>query len=434
MCAGHLEDHLSELAHHYSRADNVSEAVKYLGLAAKREIAKSTYENALQQLTTARQLVSRFALGIERDRIELELLIDYGVTLLVLKGFYVPELGEVYQRAANLCRYLRENHRLMPVLFGLSSFHLCRAELKLAHRHIEEMRSLSLDSKDALTILSGWLMGNAQFFMGGFTEAHRQFERAIALYDRSMHLELAGQSGHDPCVSSLIYDAMVLLIMGFGDQAEHRLTEAVSLARELEHPFTLTMCLLTVAHYFCIRRDFKRLPAVVAETSALSSEHGFAFYEEAIKAFEIIGLAFEGRIDELRSKSRFSKRFSELRYELALTWAQSTLAEAFAQLGLVTVASSLLSDANAKMNRNAERFVQSEIQRIRGVLTLRQLAGRSPSSEETINALAEAEQAFRGAHTLASRCGAKLFALRDRRLPGDLAHQHLSPAARRGTA
>jgi class 3 adenylate cyclase len=412
MYGGQLEDHLGELAHHYSRADNVSEGVKYLGLAARREIAKSAYESALQQLTTARELISRLAPGTERDRIELDLLIDYGVTLLVLKGFYVPELGEVYQRAAILCKQLGEHHRLMPVLYGLASFHLCRAELKLARRHIEEMRSVPAQSNDAITILSAWLMGNAQFFMGGLADAHHQFEEAIAIYDRSTHRNLAVQSGQDPCVSALVYDAMALLIMGFADQAEHRLAAAISLARELDHPFTLTVCLLTAANYLCIRRDFKRLPEVVAETSALARENGFAFYEESIKAFEVIGLAFEGRIDEFRVKSRFSKRFSELRYELALTWAQSTLAEALASLGLVTVASSLLSDAIAKMNRNDERFVESEIQRIRGVLTLRQLVGCSPSSEETIKAHAQAEQAFRDAHTIASRRGAKLFALR----------------------
>jgi hypothetical protein len=299
----------------------------------------------------------------------------------------------------------------MPVLFGLSSFHLCRAELKLAFQHIEEMRSLPLDANNALTILSGWLMGNAQFFMGAFTDAHRHFEQAIAFYERSMHRSLAVQSGQDPCVSSMIYDAMALLIMGFGDQAEHRLAAAVSLARELDHPFTLTVCLLTAANYLCIRRDFKRLPAVVAETSVLASEHGFAFYEETIKAFEIIWLASEGRIEELRAKSRVSKRFSELGYELALTWAQSTLAEALANHGLVAAASSLLSDAIAKMNRNDERFVESEIHRIRGVLTIRQL-GSSPSSEDTIKAQAQAEQDFRDAHAIASRRGAKLFALR----------------------
>lgn len=410
--AGDLDNHLSELAHHYSRADNVSEAVKYLGLAAKREIAKSAYESALQQLSMARELLSRLAPRLERDRVELDLLIDYGVTLLVLKGFYVPELGEVYQRAANLCKILGESERLMPVLFGLSSFHLCRAELKLARRHIEEMRGLPLDPRNARTILTGWLMGNAQFFMGEFREAHAQFEQAVAFYDRSMHRILAVQSGQDPCVSSLIYDAMALLIMGFPEQAENRVAAAMSLARELSHPFTLAVCLMTAANYLCIRRDFQRLPPFVAELSELAGEHGFTFYQEGVKVFENIVLALEGKVAELRAKSRSSKRFSELRYELALTWAQSTFAEAFANLGLTDVAKLLLNDAVVKMNRNDERFVQSEIQRIHGVLALRQSGSRPPSREETVKAHQMAEESFRAAHSIAVRHGTRLFALR----------------------
>ncbi|MBV8773258.1 MAG: AAA family ATPase [Deltaproteobacteria bacterium] len=410
LYAGHLDDQLSELAHHYSRADNVAEAVKYLGLAAKREIVQSAYESALQQLTSARELLARLAPGLERDRIELELLIDFGVTLLVLKGFYVPELGEAYQRAASLCKTLGETERLMPVLFGLSSFHLCRAELKLARRHIEEMRRLPLDSKNARTILTGWLMGNAQFFIGDFREAHGQFEQAVAFYDRSMHRSLAVESGQDPCVSSLIYDAMALLIMGFPEQAENRVAAAMSLARELNHPFTLAVCLMTAANYLCIRRDFQRLPPFVAELTELAGEHGFTFYQEGVKVFENIALVREGKVDEVRARSRSSKRFSELRYELALTWAQSTFAEAFASLGLTDVAKSLLNDAAIKMNRNDERFVESEIQRIHGVLALRQSGSRS--REEAVEAQRQAEQAFRTAHAIALGHGAKLFALR----------------------
>jgi class 3 adenylate cyclase len=410
--AGHIEDYLTELAHHHSRADGFAQAVKYLGLATKREIVKSAYESAIQQLTMAREFLSRVSPGFERDRVELDLLIDYGVTLLVLRGFHVPELGETYRHAATLCKALGESRRLMSVLFGLSTFHLCRAELKLARQQIEELSLLPLDSKSELTILTGWLMGNAQFFMGEFANAHQQFEQAINRYDKSMHRDLTMQSGQDLCVSCLAYDAMALLIMGFPDQAEYRLAASLALARELGHPFTLVVCLVTAANYFCLRRDYKRLPAVVAETEVVATEHGFTFYEEGIKAFEIIGLAFEGKMDELRAKSRFSKRFSELRYELALTWAQSTLAESFAQVGLITVSKSLLNEAIMKMNRNDERFVESEIQRIRGVLTLKELATGVRSKDEAEKALVEAEQEFREASSLALRNGAKLFALR----------------------
>ncbi|MBV8454332.1 MAG: AAA family ATPase, partial [Deltaproteobacteria bacterium] len=355
MFAGHLEAHLAELAHHYSRGDNIAKAVEYWGLAAKREIAKSAYKSALQQLIAAREFVSRLAPGIECDRVELELLIDYGVTQLVLSGFHFPELGDTYQRAAILCKALGESRRLLFALFGLSTFHLCRAELKLARQHVEEMRLLPFYFEDTAIILTGWLMGDTQFFMGEFSEAHRQFEQAIARYDKSIHRNLAMQCGMDVCVTCLAYEAMVLLIIGYPNQAEERLAASISLARELGHPFTLEACLMTTAHYFCMRRDFHRLPAIVAEATELADEHGFTFYEDAIKGFEIIGLAFERKMDELRAKSRSSRRFSELSYELALTWAQSTLAEAFTNLGMLAVANQLLTEAIEKMNRNDER-------------------------------------------------------------------------------
>jgi tetratricopeptide (TPR) repeat protein len=267
-------------------------------------------------------------------------------------------------------------------------------------------------SEDAATIMAGWLMGDTQFFRGEFAEAHRQLEKAIARYDKSVHRNLLMQSGQDLCVSCLAYEAMVLLIMGFPDQAEQRLAAAIALARELDHPFTLAVCLLTAAHYLCIRRDFVRLPAIVAETSRLADEHGFAFYGETIKGFEIIGLAFEGKIDELRTKSRSTKRFSELQYQLALTWAQSTLAEVFANLGLRDAADQLLSEAIVKMNRNDERFVEAEIHRIRGLLNLKRLEDRRLSGEEELKVQTEAEQNFREAYAIALRQGAKLFALR----------------------
>jgi hypothetical protein len=170
--------------------------------------------------------------------------------------------------------------------------------------------------------------------------------------------------------------------------------------------------LVTAANYFCPRRDNNRLPAVVVGTREMAAEHGFTFYEDEIKAFEVIGLAFERKMDELRVKSCFSKRFSELRYELVLTWEQSTLAEAFAQFGLIAVSMSLLNEAIMKMNRNDERFVESEIQRIRGLLMLKELATGVRSGEEAEKTRVEAEQQFRQARSIALRNGAKLFALR----------------------
>ena len=41
MFAEQLEDHLDELAHHYSRSDNVAKAVEYLGRAGQQAPQRS---------------------------------------------------------------------------------------------------------------------------------------------------------------------------------------------------------------------------------------------------------------------------------------------------------------------------------------------------------------------------------------------------------
>jgi tetratricopeptide (TPR) repeat protein len=410
-----LEDHANDLAYHMLQAGTAADprgTVRYLAMAAKREISLSAYESAMYHLKTALELLPKLPEPRERNLTELNLLTDYGVTLLVLRGWHVPEMGEVYKRARELCKQLSETQRLTSVLFGLAAFHLLRAELRVSRTYVDEMNSLASESDDDKMVLVGWSMGATRFFMGEFADAHEGFEQAVRYYDGKKHRAIAFSVGQDLCAGSMVYDAMTLLILGFPDRAESRLQEAISLARDLGYPFTLTYCLTMAAKYYCIRRDFSRLPEIVQEASALAKEHGFTFYEEGITAYHIIGLAAEGKLEELKASIGRSTKFSEIRYELALTWARSTLAESFGNLGRIKTALLLLNEASAMMKRNDERYVESEIERIRGVLALKQIESHQCTELDLQSARAEAEKAFREAKEISRRQGAKLFELR----------------------
>ncbi len=412
LFADQLEDYLSDLANHYSRSGHNAKAVEYLAKAAKREISQNAYRGALRHLKSAIELVPGLEKAEERDRRELDLLIDYGVTLLVLEGWYVPDLGGAYQRALELCKQLGEEQHRLSVLFGIGSFHACRGNLRQALAHAEEMDSLDSASPRDKTLLSGWLMGNAQFFMGDFAAAHASFERAISSYDKTTQRSLAFRVGQDLCVTCLAYDAMIWLILGFPDQAEKKLEEALALARDLGYPFTLAVCLTTAANYYCIRRDFRRVPALVQETEALSREHGFGFYAEIITSFEMLALASEGRVEELMTMASRVSKVTDTGLEEALSWFRSALGEAFGNLGRAKAGFRLVEQATEIMNKNDEHYAEAEIYRIRGVLTLKKLHGRDSTALELQASRAEAERAFRDAMEIARRQGAKLFELR----------------------
>src|ERR1700682_3331245 len=71
MFAEQLEDHLDELAHHYSRSDNVSKAVEYLERAGQQALKRSAYADAIRSLSASIDLLQKLPDGPERIRREL---------------------------------------------------------------------------------------------------------------------------------------------------------------------------------------------------------------------------------------------------------------------------------------------------------------------------------------------------------------------------
>ena len=68
-----LDEHYSELAHHYSRSGNTEKAIEYLHLAGQQAVQRSAYAEAISHLTTALELLKTLADTPERAQQELTL-------------------------------------------------------------------------------------------------------------------------------------------------------------------------------------------------------------------------------------------------------------------------------------------------------------------------------------------------------------------------
>ena len=209
---------------------------------------------------------------------------DYGVALFATKGWYVPEVGNAFSRARELCHGLGADPRLFSVTFGLWSFHLVHGEHRTARSYAEEMMRLAESAEDSAIAVEGcWALGCSRFFMGEPADAHACLQRGISLYDAQSHRNLAFLFGQDPCMSSLCYDAICLWMLGYPEQAEKRAGESLALARRLNHPFTLAWCFANLAKYYLTRREFGRAAETTEEGIPLCVEHGFALCEGALE-------------------------------------------------------------------------------------------------------------------------------------------------------
>ena len=414
--ASALEDQAGNLAHHLwqaGRAADPDKTVHFLALAAQQALKQSAYEGALRYFQNALELLKGLPYSQDRARRELELRIDYGLALLATKGWYAPEMGNTYRRAHELCQSLKDDLRLFPVLSGLWSYHLVRGEHTMALSYTDEMTRLAPHMQnEGMVIQADWASGCSRFFKAQFVEAHTRLVRASGLYDRQRHRALAFQFGQDPCVSCHCFDAMTLWILGYPDQAEKKAQEAIRLARELEYPFTLTWCLSMIGKYYTMRRDYAGAERVITEGLTLTKEYGFSFFAESLIAYRVISAAAQGRIDQMTAGGGNPAGFAAAGYELAHTWARSAIAEALGNLGQVDIGLALLAEARELMERNDERYVESEIYRIHGELKLKQAARVASSSGNVTKGESEAEQSFLKAIEISRERGAKALELR----------------------
>src|SRR5262249_34566152 len=129
----------AELAMHFERGADYWEAVKYLQLAADKEIRRFAYRQAIVLAGRGLELLSRLPETRERAAQELCLRLTLGVPVIATEGYAAPEVGRLYLKARELCRQLGEPPDLSEVLWGLWTYYAVRAEFGTARQVAEEL-------------------------------------------------------------------------------------------------------------------------------------------------------------------------------------------------------------------------------------------------------------------------------------------------------
>ena len=228
MFAEQLDDHLGELAHHYSHSDNVAKAVEYLGRAGKQALQRSAHTAAIGSLTEAIDLLSRVPDGPERIQRELQLQLVVGPALSAIKGWSAPEVERAYFRARELCKRLGDPPELFPTLVGVWLVYYIRGESRTAYELAEQLMNRAQSRNDSTHLLAAHdALGTSSLDMGKLLPAREHKEAVISLYDPARHGPFAKRTSFDAKGYALSYLGMTLWMLGYPDQAFKRANEAV---------------------------------------------------------------------------------------------------------------------------------------------------------------------------------------------------------------
>jgi predicted ATPase len=332
------------------------------------------------------------------------MLIALGASLLTTKGQAAPEVAQTYHRAQHLCQSLDDPHQLFPVLRGLWNYYVIRAEYQTAHALGEQLLSLAQQAQEpAMLVAAHRALGATLFNLGENALAHTHYAQGMALYDPQQHRVYAFLYGEDTGVVCRTQDALMLWSLGYPDQALTRSHEAVTLARQIAHPFSLSSTLNFVAQFHQLRREGQTAQEYAEASISVATEQGFPYWRARGAVLRGWALAHQGQTQEgiaqieqgLRVHRGTGAEGGRPTWLALLAEVQGTLGEPEAGLAVLTEALTLT-------NKTGERWYESELYRLKGALLLQQHADNQ----------AEAEHCFHKAISIARSQQAKSFELR----------------------
>jgi predicted ATPase len=391
------------VAYHYTEAGLIEQGVGYWHKAGQRASERSAHVEAISHLRQGLTLLATLPETPQRLQREVDLLIAMGASLLAVKGYAAAEVRETYTSAQQLCQHLDNPQQLFPVLRGLWNYYLVRAELQTAHALGEQILALAQQAQDtAILPAAHRALGTTLFWLGAVASAHTHLAQGITLYDTKHHRASAFLYGEDAGVTCRSYAAWTLWWLGYPDQGLAQSQQAVTLAQQIVHPFSLGYALFFAAMLHQFRREVHAVQEHAEATISLAQEQGFPYWRTQGAILRGWTLAHQGQgqagIEQItQGLIAFRATGAELGpYFLSL------LAEAHRAIGQPETGLAVLAEALALVDKTGVRWGEPEMYRLKGELLL-QLSSDNQ---------AEAESAFHHALDIARSQQAKSLELR----------------------
>jgi predicted ATPase len=389
---------------HFERGGEIRRAVYYWQQAGDNAARRHAYHEALAALRKGLALLGMLPEGPERTQRELTLQLTLGELLSAVRGRMAPEVAEAYTRAYALCQHVGETPWRFEALWGLTVFHCVEAQLGPASRFSQELSDLAQRQRDpVLWQRSHYALGMYAFAQGNFGAARAHLEDSICLRDTLQPSTPIVHGVYDEGMNALCYLAQTLWVLGYADQAQQRIQEALAVAQQGESPPTLANAQVFAAKLYQWRRDAVATHTHAEALMTLADAQGFGLRCEQGRLLRGWALAMQGRPAE--GVAQIHQAFAvypNLGPGLYRSYYLSPLAEAYGQSGQPAAGLRAVAEALTLVATTEVRWWEAELHRLKGTLLL-----QLPSPEIT-----QAEACFQQALAVARSQQAKSLELR----------------------
>jgi len=387
------------LAHHLTAAGDTERAVDQWLKAGRHSAERSAHHEAIGHYERGLRALTASPEGPARSNQEIELQLARGLSLFTVAGFSAAGAFEIYDRARELSEQWGDHRQQFMSVYGLWQSTSGAGAIEDAQKLSDRLLQLTAGSADDGLRLqahhSAWTTG---VFAGEPAAAREHCEAGRRLYDPDRHyLHRRLYGGHDPGICARYMGAQAYWLLGYPEQGLAIGRDALAMAEEIGHPFSLATALVMNVLLYLDRDE----PAAALQLLQAA---------EALAAEQRLGLVLEPQLLRgavLTSQAALGDAVACLREGLAArpgarlrSYGLARLAEALTQRGEHGAALAEVQKALEAHEKRGERRWAAELHRLEGVA----LVG--------LNRLEESQRAFEAALHVARRQQAKSYELR----------------------
>ena len=291
------------LAFHYQEAGNQQEAIRCWFKSGQRALTHSGNVEAIANFRKALRLVSTLPETPERIKQEIDIQLALGIPLIAVQGYASAETREAFSRARALCLQLGNIPEYFQALFGSWGHCWMCGKNDEALRMAEEFLSRSKALSDpVLLMVSHRVMGSTLLTVGDFQSSANHFEETIRLSPNKGKQSLYNLYMVEPKAASLLLLSWDLWFLGYPDQSLSRVSEALALAQELGHPYTVAFAHYMTSVVHLLRGDAARAFESAEKSFEISQEQRFSLYAILSRISRGRAVGDLGRLGEARAE------------------------------------------------------------------------------------------------------------------------------------
>jgi len=233
------------------------------------------HADAIRLHKEALSIVRNLPAGRDRDRQELAVLEAMAAPLNARYGYSSPELQEALERSIALAESLGSKDSTLTGMVALWASRFVQGRTADGYRLASRALAL-VEPGSELSGQAHFAVGGSAVSLGLLAQGLRHLELAAQLTSGAMSLSV----GTRPDVHVMAWAAHADWLLGRDADALSSCQGAITLARSIDHPYSLAVALAYGSITHQVRHDLPALLDTVGELGELCDRYGFAYYRE----------------------------------------------------------------------------------------------------------------------------------------------------------